>query len=127
MIFSPLLPTTYPPSPISSKSQKREVSARIGKQVNVPTRIITANINITSGRHERCSQFPRASSPTTAALDSKRCRSRSAITRRISVSSFFFSRAGSVKRSITSPTELTIPPRVFFPRSYHHVLRVRES
>ena len=76
-IFSPLLPTTYPPNPISSKSQNREVSANMGKLVKVPISTITANINITNGRHERCSQFPAASALITPARASIISRSRS--------------------------------------------------
>ena len=68
MIFSPLLPTTYPPNPISNKSQNREVSASIGKLVKVPIKITLANVNITSGRHDRCNQFPFTSSCTVTAL-----------------------------------------------------------
>lgn len=89
-IFSPLRPTTYPPKPISNKSQKREVSARIGRLVNVPARIITANVSITSGRHERCNQLPRASSPSTVACAAAPCRSSSTITRIKSASNCFF-------------------------------------
>ena len=60
-IFSPLRPITYPPNPISNKSQNREESAKIGKLVKVPTRMITANVSITNGLHDLCNQFPVAS------------------------------------------------------------------
>ena len=40
----------------------------IGKLVKVPIKITLANVNITSGRHDRCNQFPFTSSCTVTAL-----------------------------------------------------------
>ena len=36
--------------------------------MNIPDKITDANANITIGRQDLCNQFPRASSPTAAAL-----------------------------------------------------------
>ena len=119
--FSPLLPITYPPSPISSKSQNREVSDNMGKLVKVPISTITANINITNGRHERCSQFPAASALITPARASIISRSRSYTSLRISACNSFFSRAGSVKPLITPLIALTTSAIGFisFPVNVH--------
>lgn len=93
-IFSPLLPTTYPPNPISSKSQKREVSESIGTFINVPTKTIVAKVSITKGRQERCNQFPLVSSTTILARACTKSRSISCINFCKSVSNCFFSLAG---------------------------------
>ena len=99
-------PMMYPPSPISSKSQKREVSARIGRFMKVPARTIRAKVSITIGRHDRCSQLPRASSRIVFFVYSIYQILEFTIFK-ISVSSCFFSLPGRVRRSTTSPTALT--------------------
>ena len=108
-IFSPLLPTTYPPNPISSKSQNREVSANTGKSVNIPANITTAKASISTGRHDRCNQLPRASSPTTRACISTLWHSFS----NKAVSSYcfkrFFSAEERERRSTTLATVSKIP------------------
>ena len=82
----------------------------MGSVVNVPTRTIKANTSITSGRYDRCNQFPRASSTTAAERDRAISFSCSANNSSKSTSSCRFSLAGSVRRSITSPTA----PTTFF-------------
>ena len=107
MIFSPLLPTTYPPNPISSKSQKREVSESIGTFINVPTKTIVAKVSITKGRQERCNQFPLVSSTPILARACTKSRSIYCINFCKSVSNCFFSLAGRVSRSTNRLTAST--------------------